>query len=79
MFKIAIIQVSFIQIFLLYSIKITFFYSKITVEAWTQLKSVIFTTDIFAVLSMELTTVEPNILRLPLQFPNVFLHGLSLL
>ena len=78
-FKIAIIQGSFLQFFLLYSIKITFFYSEITVETRTQLKSVIFTTDIFAALSMELTTVEPNILRQPLQFPNVFLHGLSLL
>merc|ERR1712051_548906 len=78
-FKIAIIQGSFLQFFCCILSKLHFFYSEITVETRTQLKSVIFTTDIFAVLSMELTTVEPNILRQPLQFPNVFLHGLSLL
>ena len=58
MFKIAFIQVPFLQFFVVFYEKYSFLlqvvfqcknYSEITVETWTQLKSVIFTTNIFAV------------------------------
>ena len=58
MFKIAFIQVSFLQFFVVFYQNYIFLlwvvfqcknYSEITVETRTQLKSVIFTTDIFAV------------------------------
>ena len=60
MFEIANIQVSFLQFFVVFYQNYIFLlqvvfqcknYSEITVETWTQLKSVIFTTDIFAVYS----------------------------
>ena len=58
MFNLAFIQVSFLQFFVVFFQNYIFLllvvfqcknYSEITVETWTQLKSVIFTTDIFAV------------------------------
>ena len=58
MFNLAFIQVSFLQFFNVFYQNYIFLmwvdfqcknYSKITVETRTQLKSVIFTTDIFAV------------------------------
>ena len=67
MFKIAFIQVSFLQFFCCILSKLHFFtvgfqcknYSEITVETRTQLKSLIFTTDIFAV-----QTIGHNFIRL---------------
>ena len=58
MIKLAFTQVSFLQFFVVFYKKYIFFtvgsfkcknYSEITVETRTQLKSIIFTTDIFAV------------------------------
>ena len=61
MFNLAFIQMSFLQFFVVFYQNYIFLlqvvfqcknYSGITVETRTQLKSVIFTTDIFAVLLM---------------------------